>query len=346
MRSVQIWRQNLGIAALICGVGLSGLLVPSAQADDIHCGSVLGPGGSFKLEADVGPCDGQTAITVISASLDLSGYTVSCKGTQWDDDPIGIELRGKGAQVRDGWVVGCAVGVVLTGKGKHSVENINAYWNWGGFHVDSPKNTLDSNYAYYNDEDGFQVNSDRNRLNKNWALGNGDDGFDLDFGLGQNQVTGNWAQENGDEGFDIDTDGNRLSDNSASHNGANGFEIDDGDSNVLSSNVAYHNREGLHVNSANNQVIGNDIGHNHFDGIDLSFGAHDNLVKSNTVEDNGADGINLDFGARHNTIDHNTSLGNGLIGPGAFDLEDDNPNCDDNTWKSNTFGTKSDSCIQ
>src|SRR5262245_60771501 len=61
MRSVAMWRQGLGIAALMCGVGLSGLLVPPAQAVEIHCGSVLGPGGSFKLEHDVGPCDEHTA---------------------------------------------------------------------------------------------------------------------------------------------------------------------------------------------------------------------------------------------------------------------------------------------
>jgi len=341
MRNVPIWRQGLGIAALLWGVGLSGLLVPQAQAANISCGAVLGPGGSYKLEAEVGPCDEQPAITVISASLDLNGHTVSCKGTEWDDDPIGIELRGKGAQVRDGWVVGCAVGVVVAGKGKHSVENVNAYWNWGGFHVDSPRNTLDSNNAYYNDEDGFKVKGDRNRLNNNGAFANGEDGYDIDEGLGQNQVTGNWAQANGDEGFDIDSDSNRLSDNSASYNVKAGFKVDDGSYNILSDNQAYHNREGIHVDSVNNQVIDNNVAHNHFDGINLDFGATENLIKSNTVEDNGADGINLDFGATHNTVDHNTALGNG-----DFDLEDDNFHCDANTWKSNTFGTKSDPCIQ
>jgi parallel beta-helix repeat protein len=342
MRNVSIWRQRIGMFAVFCGAGLTGLLVPPAQADDIHCGSVLGPGGSFNLEANVGPCDEHTAITVISAGLNLRGHTVFCEDHDGDGVPNGIELRGKGAQIRDGWVVGCNIGVLTLGKGKHSIENINAYWNWDdGFHVDSPKNTLDSNFAYWNGEDGYHVHGDRTRLNANGAFGNGDQGFILDNGgLGQNQVTGNWAQWNGDEGFDIDTDNNRLSDNSASYNARTGFKVDDGSYNILDGNVAYHNLEGVHVHSANNQLIDNDVSHNHFDGIDLEPGAHDNLVKSNTVENNGAEGIEVDVGATYNTIDHNTSLGNG-----DDDLEDENFNCDANTWKSNTFGTKNQPCI-
>src|SRR4051812_21430127 len=210
MRNVSIWRQRIGMFVVFCGAGLTGLLVPPAQADEIHCGSVLGPGGSFKLEHDVGPCDEHTAITVIRASLDLSGHTVFCEDHDADGVPNGIELWGRGAQVRSGWVVGCNIGVLLVGKGKHSVEEVNAYWNWDdGFHVDSPKNTLDSNNAYFNGDDGFRADSDHNRFNNNGSFGNGDQGFIMNEGLGQNQLTGNWAAWNVEEGFDLDNDGNR-----------------------------------------------------------------------------------------------------------------------------------------
>ncbi len=38
-------------------------------------------------------------------------------------------------------------------------------------------------------------------------------------------------------------------------------------------------------------------------------------------------------------------MSNKAFGNGSFDLEDDNLDCDDNTWKSNQFGTASQPCI-
>ena len=345
MHGVAIWKQGIGIVAVICGVGMTGLLVPQAQADPITCGAVLGPGGSFKLEADVGPCDEQTAITVLSASLDLKGHVVFCQDTDADGVPNGIELWGKGSRVKNGFVAGCHDGVVVVGQGKSIVDNVGSYFNWeDGFHVHSARNTLENNVAFANGEEGFILNSDNNRLNNNSAISNAQDGFDVDEGLGKNKLVGNSAQWNGDEGFDIDTESNRLNKNTAYHNGGNGVELA-GHGNVVSKNVVEHNLEGIHVDANNNQITGNTVSENTWDGINLGFGATDNLVKSNTVDNNGADGIDLDFGATHNTVDHNTAVGNGVFLLGAFDLEDDNLDCDDNTWKSNTFDTKGSLCI-
>jgi hypothetical protein len=42
-----------------------------------------------------------------------------------------------------------------------------------------------------------------------------------------------------------------------------------------------------------------------------------------------------------NNMQGNTAQNNGI-----FDLQDENTNCDDNTWKKNIFGTASQACIQ
>jgi len=342
-----LWKRGLELAAVVCGVGLTGLFVPQTQAGPITllCGAVLGPGGTFTLNADVGPCDddsGPAAIVVISATLDLKGHTVSCQDFDWDGVPDGIVLLGQGARVKNGTVAGCAEGVWVLGAGKNTVENIDAHSStYDGIHVDSSRNTVKGNITHNNGEDGVHIDSDNNRVEHNSSYSNDDDGFDIDGGLGKNQLFSNWAGWNDDDGFDVDTDDNRLSDNTASWN-RHGFDVDGGDLNVLQSNWATHNLEGIIVaDTSKNQVLGNTVTDNTYDGINLRLGAYGTLVKSNAVHDNGADGIDLDWGATNNFVDHNTATGNG-----ANDLEDNNPACDANTWKSNTFGSANQGCIQ
>ncbi len=55
----------VAMAVALC-VSLSpwGGVLPLAEASHIGCGAVLGPGGVFILDSNVGPC-GATAITVI-----------------------------------------------------------------------------------------------------------------------------------------------------------------------------------------------------------------------------------------------------------------------------------------
>ena len=62
------------VMALVAFVTLLG--VPRGWG--IEWGGMVGPGGSFTLEADLGPCnDASPALIVDSASLDLNGFTVS-----------------------------------------------------------------------------------------------------------------------------------------------------------------------------------------------------------------------------------------------------------------------------
>jgi len=84
-------------------------------------------------------------------------------------------------------------------------------------------------------------------------------------------------------------------------------------------------------------------------------------VEDNTVTGNADNGISirgpLPFGggipgALDNVIRGNTATGNAALptlpspvfGP-AFDLHDGNPDCDNNDWFANTYGTASQECV-
>jgi parallel beta-helix repeat protein len=77
----------------------------------------------------------------------------------------------------------------------------------------------------------------------------------------------------------------------------------------------------------------------------LEDGADDNLLKRNKALDSADDGIDLQEGAEDNVVKRNKASGNGT-GPieDSFDLEDDNLDCDNNTWKKNK-GEKSQDCV-
>jgi hypothetical protein len=51
-------------------------------------------------------------------------------------------------------------------------------------------------------------------------------------------------------------------------------------------------------------------------------------------------GIRLSRAAQENSVRRNDAFGNA-----TFDLQDDNPACDQNDWTNNRFATSSASCI-
>ena len=111
-----------------------------------------------------------------------------------------------------------------------------------------------------------------------------------------------------------------------------------------------------------NTITGNVSDNNGRDGIHLGGrGSHSNTISSNTVRGNGRDGIRVTGpstgpggsavacgpnlvspcpGAINNTITGNTGSGNG-----EHDGDDRNPNCDNNAWRGNRFGTVNQACV-
>jgi hypothetical protein len=91
-------------------------LPQAAQATHITCGAMLGPGGVYALDGDVGPCDSrEPAITVDSAELDMAGFTV---------EGSAIHLTGRGSRLTGGVLSGATV--ILEGRGAHTVEGVQA----------------------------------------------------------------------------------------------------------------------------------------------------------------------------------------------------------------------------
>src|SRR6266545_1761390 len=183
------WQYGMGVLAFVWSLGLS---LPQAQAFHIGCGAILGPGGTFVLDSDVGPCGGPgPALTLISATLDLAGHTVSCSTTSI----YGIEVEGKKSRVRNGTVSGCGNGVVLFDQGSYEVREVTASGNTAGFNVGSSGNKLTDNAASSNEEGFSFVGHTNDAWVGNTASGNGGFGFSFGDGamnsLDENRASGN-----------------------------------------------------------------------------------------------------------------------------------------------------------
>jgi parallel beta-helix repeat protein len=298
---------------LVTLLGLAALPSPGA-ADHITCGAVLGPGGTFTLDSDVGPCPDPVVITVHAATLKLTGHTVTGTAVGLTGQHC-VELIGGGAVLRGpGTVQGCERGVVVRGTGRHEVQDVVSQGNTNvGFSVVSGRNAIVGNTSTLNTHVGFTLLSQRNLLTNNTASSHGNFGFDIHGEL--HEVENNTAHDNGEHGFHVFGDATFLRSNTAEENGT-GFAIP-GHRNALQDNTAHGNSlQGF-------RILG-----------------ESNTFRDNVAADNGANGFAVQAGATHNVLLLNTGTNNF-----PFDLADDNPNCDQNRWRSNT-GTRNQPCIR
>jgi len=269
-------------------------------------------------------CNVSPALTVLDgAYLNLKGHTLTCgPGVS----PTGIQMEGQKASVTNGNIFECDRGVVLGGYGRHFVSRINyAHSIPGtnyGFHVESDHNRLVLNSATAGDG-CFEIEGDGNRLIRNLAFDGPGVGFWISPSGDNNQLIHNVAVSHYAQGFVVQGDANRLIKNEAVDtlydNGA-GFEIE-GERNELRLNMATDHAG---------------------DGFKVSRFATNNRLLGNTAEDNEKSGINVS--GTDNVIARNRALENG-DGVQFFDLNDDNLNCDNNTWRGNKFDTRNADCI-
>jgi parallel beta-helix repeat protein len=103
------------------------------------------------------------------------------------------------------------------------------------------------------------------------------------------------------------------------------------------SQPTFFSMAGFFLLGANDNTVRDNNISNAVDGIVVLAGTG-NDVRANAATVNFL-GIGVALGATDNDITHNTAQNNGL------DLDDENPNCDSNTWKHNTFGTANQPCI-
>lgn len=174
-----------------------------------------------------------------------------------------------------------------------------------------------------------------------------------------NQVLNNIASRFGDVtttdniGIRIEpnTTGNQILDNSVVGNGLDGITLFVGaDGNLVRGNGVHRN--GLYRTTARR---GNGIGLQSLPGRQ---GASGNTIENNLVTRNGDNGIVLRGprggapGAINNTVRNNVAIDNALLplvspafGP-AYDLNDNNPNCDNNLWRGNRYRTAEPPCTR
>lgn len=356
----------------LIAAGLLYSLTFTSLAAAVQCGDTIGPNVTVTLSGSLACDDTLPSLIIVGpAEVDMTALSIVCDDANQDQNvPPGVVLIGKGAKVRGGAIVGCSYGVYLSGKGNHTVEHMDVASNrLAGFYVQSSDNTLQENYAAGN-ETGFQTGEDthhnklrrnsavsnqigfylprgvKHKLDRNTASANLDSGFWI-VGGEEHKLTENTAEHNR-SGFDIDgvkhhlrrnvasfsdSDGftifgeeHHLTQNEARDNIGDGFNIQDNTANItLQRNVSSHseNGDGFKLSGQEHQLLHNEATRNWRDGIDIQPDATGIVLTRNNARDNNK--------ASSMTI---------------FDLTDWSFNCGTNMWKSNTFGTASQPCIQ
>jgi len=321
-------------------MGLGLLLLATDASAQIACGDVLGPGGSFVADADIGPCVELPALRIVGpVKVDFAGHAVSCNA----DTAVGIEITGKGAKVSNGSVSGCHTGVEISGDGKHKLEEMMAELNQAlGFEVNSAGNKLTHNTAFQNGfgggpGDGFIVRGAKNTLTENWGVDNTDEGFEVDGT--KVKMTGNVAVNNTGEGVRIDAGSGKYKKNLLSSN-ITGFRVG-GTGCAFTSNVtiAHGTFEGFFITAGDGKYSKNVAVGNADAGMDFTGGGDDNKVTKTFAAGNVNFGFEVE--GQGNSLKSNVAIGNG-----DTDLVDLNGNCTDNTWSKNLFSTASPICIE
>ena len=141
--------------------------------------------------------------------------------------------------------------------------------------------------------------------------------------------------------FFIDVGSSKVIEVTATRNSVAGFGVFGSFStnNVFQGNVATLNGLfGIELIGSGRNTIANNVVTNNEVGIDLAL-ANRNNIYANTVTSNTLWGISLR--GTQNAIGGNTALSNAV-----GDMFDSAPNCDDNRWRGNRFGTANQPCIQ
>lgn len=354
MRSL---RRLIGTAATLI-VLASGVAAPTASASHVGCGDTITQ--STTLHEDIGPCPSHGIIIgAHGITLDLNGHTIF--GLEGPLDGIGVYILDRmGATVKNGTVKLFDIGVAIEGGAGNTVQGIVARENFGQSGVSRGG-------------DGIAIlSSSRNRIIGNEVIDNGP--FS---GIGiYSRVDGDHNRATSGPSTDNVIAGNQVLDNTrprtppASNTDNDGIRMEnDGRRNQILDNVVTGNGlDGIAVFADNfdHVIRGNTVSDNGFfrvsarrgSGIIVFNRSQRITIDGNTVTNNADNGIALrpplSFapGATDNVVRGNHAVGNvalptiphPIFGP-AFDLDDRNPDCDDNTWLANTYGTASQECV-
>jgi parallel beta-helix repeat protein len=328
----------------------------SARAAQVNCGDVLTE--DIVLENDLSGCAGDTLIVgADQITIDLNGHTLAGGGcvSGSEEGTVGIRIDGHHhVVIRNGKISGFGTGIVLSDAHHNLIEDCEISSSFQGIVLSA---------SHHNGMDG--LNLEKNCVNAITLIGSKDNriegsevtinGFELSkpgIVLSDSQgnlIQGNTVNGNAEDGIELrNSRNNRIAGNVLHGNGGHGLELIGSDHNTIEENDTLENTMGIALfSSGHNRVQGNRsaaIGSegNHSHGIALMNGSGKNDVRYNAGTNDG-DGIHVELGSTGNHLMRNTESGN--VG---FDLRDDNPGCDDNRWKHNSFSTSSSDsgCIE
>lgn len=329
--------QRWSLAALFAALGTAFGVLPAGA--EVRCGDTIGPDQDVVLQAALVCDDVETALVVVGpTTLNLNGFSVQCADRNEDGraPSAGIAVRGSGAQVRNGLVSGCGVGVKVAGSGNHTVRDVPVLFSGSdGVRVESDRNLITNTFALFGGESGYAVEGQLNVLSSNGATGN-----PLGFVVGErNVLERNLAIDSELIGFVVAGTGSALVENRALR-GPIGFAVL-GQSNRLIGNRGENAGTGvfLEERAARNLLVGNAMSGSLGTGFAVA-GDRNRLVRSR-AERNGANGIQLVATASGTVITASVSQDNG-----DADLVDGTSGCGTNRWRNNTFGSSNDRCIE
>ena len=282
--------------ARLWAIGLVLGWLTAAVGQTIQCGDTLGPGGVFQLQADIDCGDVSPTLTVQSrARLDLGGHTITSTAE------VIILVVGHHAVLQNGSIVGgSSIGMILEGRGGHTVQGIDISASDMGIIVRSDHNRLLSNRASGSIEVGIIVSGTKNLLDSNIGMGQG--------------------------GFLVDGEANQLVHNLSPSGNREGFLIY-GDKNLLISNVAIGSDDGILIRGNGNRVVGSTTIGNL---LGIAVSGQDNTVLENLATNNDQ---GVWVSGEENRIVRNTALAN------TIDLVGTHGDCDGNLWQQNVFRT-------
>jgi parallel beta-helix repeat protein len=354
-----------GLLSLVSGVG-------PATAAHVVCGQVITQ--NTVLDGPVGPC--LTDGIIIGASgitLDLNGFTVSGVAGQLTQG-VGVRLAGhSGVTVTNGTVTKFQAGVSIENGASNTVSDLTAVENTGGDGIVISGATSDNNNVLNNavlrngpfDGIGVYGGTSADKLTGTVISGNlvqdnatsgMTGGIRLENWTWNTTVSNNTVTGSALEGIAnfADTQFNTITDNTVDGNGFN-TETD---------NPRAGDGIRSFPRSANHTISDNTVTNNGGNGIyivgPLTLGNGTTVVGStnNSITDNTATGNNAKPTI---LVDEELVYLEGRLGASvtvngqtttvpaatpAYDLHDGNPNCDNNVWLNNIFGTRNPaSCV-
>ena len=270
-----------GLAACILGL----LTLPQAAAEptpiSVECGDTIGPGGSWRITEDIGPCEpvGPALRIVGPVRVDLAGHTIDCGHDFELDQPLGLDIAGRGARVSNGTIDQCRRGVRVRGEGRHRVTDVTfGHLHGLAYEVVSDRNLV-ANVSWTGRSQGALVSGHRNRIVRN-RFGYRAERYGIRVTGDSNRIARNDIDAE-DYGVELLGDDNRLYRNKIYGHHELAIKVA-GNRNRVRRNEASGNNGGCAlIQGTRNLVIGNDLENYAFNA--LSVGGERNRARGNTA---------------------------------------------------------------